>query len=194
MRVKVCTKCGCEKPVAAFYKRGDGGCRDPYRSTCKDCYPRTAEQRERRRDLHAKQPERHVLEGMIQRCHNPNNPAYKNYGGRGITVCDRWRESFDAFLEDVGPRPSPEHTIERKKNAIGYEPGNCVWATRAVQARNTRQNVLLTVDDVTLCREDWAKRIGARSGALIRDRMQRLGWDARRAVTTPVQSQGRKAS
>jgi len=75
---------------------------------------------------------------MMQRCHNPNNPGYYKYGGRGIKVCDRWRESFVHFLEDVGRKPSPELTLERIDNNKNYEPGNVCWATYTKQAENRR--------------------------------------------------------
>lgn len=76
---------------------------------------------------------------LKKRCLNPKGAAYKNYGGRGIKVCDRWLDSFAAFLEDVGPRPSPLHSIDRYPDNNGnYEPGNVRWATRKQQNRNTR--------------------------------------------------------
>lgn len=73
---------------------------------------------------------------MNQRCTNAKRVDYHGYGGRGIAVCERWRESFEAFLEDMG-EPAPGYTLERKDNDRGYEPGNCLWATRRAQRRNT---------------------------------------------------------
>lgn len=84
-------------------------------------------------------PEYPCWSAMRQRCHNWRNVDYHNYGGRGITVCDRWFESFDAFLEDMGPRPSPKHSIERMDNDGNYEPGNCKWATASEQNSNQRR-------------------------------------------------------
>jgi hypothetical protein len=77
---------------------------------------------------------------MIQRCRNPENPGWKNYGGRGIKVCERWR-SFENFLADMGRKPSPLHSIDRFPNNDGnYEPGNCRWATRFEQRHNRRDS------------------------------------------------------
>lgn len=105
---------------------------------------------------------------MRMRCNNPNNANYDRYGGRGIKVCDRWND-FSAFLEDMGPRPTPDHTIERRDNDGDYEPGNCFWATRLEQAHNTSRSIILPDGRVlaTLVRESGLKPW------VVRDRLAR---------------------
>ncbi len=85
-----------------------------------------------------------IWKNMKARCNNDSNPAYQNYGGRGIQVCDRWSgdNGFENFLADMGPRPSDEHSIDRENNDGNYEPSNCHWATDIEQANNKRNNVV----------------------------------------------------
>lgn len=130
-------------------------------------------------------PEYNSWVHMIQRCHNPNNKDYKNYGGRGIEVCDMWKDSFEAFLLMVGKRPTLKHTIERIDTNKGYEPGNVRWATRAEQNLNTRSNVRLTIDGETKTVSEWSKDERCPvSMFTIYKRLDR-GWDGSRAVFTP---------
>ena len=78
---------------------------------------------------------------MISRCYSKGSGGYKRYGARGITVCDRWRSDFFTFVHDMGPKPSPRHTVDRINNDLGYGPGNCRWATRVEQGRNRTDNI-----------------------------------------------------
>jgi len=107
----------------------------------------------------SKSAEHRIWNGIQQRCHNPNAPKYFRYGARGIKVCKRWRDSFENFYADMGPRPSSCRSIERKDNNGNYEPNNCVWATIAEQSRNTRTNHFITIDGVSLCVVDWCKAL-----------------------------------
>lgn len=95
-------------------------------------------------------PEYTIWASMKQRCNDPNLISYKNYGGRGIKVCDRWLD-FGNFMADMGPRPSPAHTIERMDNDRGYSPDNCVWMIYAEQAANKR-SVKLNTEAVKVIR------------------------------------------
>lgn len=99
-------------------------------------------------------------ESMIARCHNPKHPAYKWYGARGIVVCDRWRESFDMFLQDIGQRPSRLHQLDRKDNSKGYFKDNVRWATSKEQNNNRRDNRLIEAFGLTLTMSEWAEETG----------------------------------
>lgn len=120
---------------------------------------------------------------MLHRCYNPANSHYADYGGRGIRVCDAWRESFEAFLRDVGRRPSPAHTLDRVDNDGDYAPGNVRWATWVEQASNRRNNRLLTIGCETKTITAWASQAGLHRKSLM-SRLAR-GWDPARAVSTP---------
>lgn len=130
-------------------------------------------------------PEYTVWKSMKSRCESRNHKAYRNYGARGVRVCERWRESFENFLADVGPRPSMRHSLDRFPDGGGhYEPGNVRWATRAEQARNTSRNLHVTFNGETMCVTDWERRQGFRKNT-IRMRLK-LGWSVEDAITTPI--------
>jgi hypothetical protein len=124
---------------------------------------------------------------MITRCTNPKVNNYADYGGRGITVCERWR-TFENFLADMGVRPQGR-TIERLDNEKGYEPGNCAWTTPKDQARNRRDNCLLTHDGRTQTLSAWAEQLGISKEAL-RARLH-AGWPVERIVAAPARRQER---
>lgn len=87
---------------------------------------------------------------MVQRCHNQNCPGFKWYGAKGVRVCAAWRDSFEQFFADMGPRPSKSHSIDRIDNSVGYEPGNCRWATLVEQANNKTTNKRFDFNGETL--------------------------------------------
>lgn len=124
-----------------------------------------------------------------QRCLNPNNPKFHDYGGRGIKVCDRWEKSFEEFFKDMGKRPSKELTVGRMDNDGNYEPSNCRWETSPQQVRNKRNNVLLTYKGETLCRHEMAAKYGLRYFTL-RTRLSK-GMTIEQAIETPVGIPGR---
>ena len=98
----------------------------------------------------SKTPEYETWLAIRKRCHDESAKDYYRYGGRGIAVCERWRESFEAFYQDMGPRPSPDHSIDRKDNNAGYSPNNCRWATKEEQANNRSTNVTYLIDGESL--------------------------------------------
>lgn len=131
-------------------------------------------------------PEYAAYHDMIQRCTNPNNHAWDRYGGRGIRVCQRWAGpgGFDAFVEDMGPRPRVDMSLDRIDNEGDYEPDNCRWTTTQKQNRNTRANHRITIDGETMCLTAWAERYGIGRSTIV-NRI-RVGWDPVAAVTTPA--------
>lgn len=131
-----------------------------------------------RSDLHG------IWSHMKRRCHNPRDDAYHNYGGRGIAVCERWRNSFSDWLADVGERPSPLHTIERIDNNGNYEPGNVRWAPRAEQNSNTRKCVMLSLNGKRQSISAWERELAFKAGT-IKARIL-AGWPHEVALTTPL--------
>ena len=121
---------------------------------------------------------------MNDRCANRNNVAFHNYGGRGIAVCERWRGEcgFANFLADMGPKPSPQHSLDRYPNTDGnYEPGNVRWATRSEQNRNKRNSVLVNYRGQVVCVSDLAKATGRDRHVL--SRRIRAGMSAEEALS-----------
>jgi hypothetical protein len=102
---------------------------------------------------------------LRQRCMNPKNHAYVDYGARGIQVCTEWGASFETFVSDMGPRP-PGTTLERKRNDEGYGPLNCVWATKTDQANNRRSNVFIEHDGRRQTIAQWARETGLKAGTI----------------------------
>lgn len=126
-----------------------------------------------------------IYRGMIARCENPNVKAYDRYGGRGICVASSWRNDFLAFLRDLGPRPSPDHSLERLDPDGNYEPGNVVWSTNLAQANNKRKTRYVTYRGAEMPLCDAVRLAGSvihREAAWVRIRS---GWSVERAVETP---------
>jgi hypothetical protein len=120
---------------------------------------------------------------MRGRCRNPRNPKYPRYGGRGITICPEW-DDFAVFYRDMGPRPSPRHSLDRIDNDGPYASWNCRWATPTEQARNQSSNRPITYAGRTMTISAWSAEIGI-TGTAIYNRLLR-GWSIERAVTTPL--------
>ena len=135
-------------------------------------------------------PEYPVWASMKARCADLAN---KDYGGRGIRVCDRWVNSFANFLADVGPRPSPRHEIDRFPDNNGdYRPGNCRWVKRLSNMRNTRRNRRLVFNGKSLCVSEWEETTGIPATTILK--RLRLGWEISRVLTTPVRRKARAAT
>lgn len=133
----------------------------------------------------SRKPEYNVWIGMLHRCANPKRYGYYRYGGRGIRVCERWQASFEDFLADMGPRPSPDHSIDRIDNDGHYEPGNCRWATDAEQRRNRSDNRVLCFRGESRCLTDWAAKLGL-TDSTIQYRLDVMRWSVDRALTEPA--------
>lgn len=136
----------------------------------------------RRNETHGmrRTPEYIIWTNMKARCSDKNRPDFKNYGGRGIQVCPRWRNSFLAFLADMGPRPSPRLTIERKRNNEDYSSVNCKWALTKEQRRNQRRNRNITFRGRTQCLQDWATTLKLHKSSL---QWRLENWSLERALT-----------
>jgi hypothetical protein len=125
-----------------------------------------------------------IWKQMWQRCENPKCSSFGNYGGRGITVCEEWRD-FAQFFADMGD-PPPRRTLERCDNSKGYSKANCRWATRSDQLNNTRVNHVLEFDGMRMTIAKWSERTGLKVST-IHSRIQ-YGWPVWRTLTEPVNS------
>jgi len=121
---------------------------------------------------------------MKGRCTNPENPKFETYGARGISVCDRWLNSFQNFLDDMGKKPTSRHTIERIDNNGNYTKENCRWATNKEQANNRRSNRILIFNGQRRNMKQWAKKMGMTYSTL-KSRFN-YGWSVAEALTRPV--------
>ena len=139
----------------------------------------------------ARTPEYKNWSAMKARCYNPNSAKFTDYGGRGITVCDRWKDSFENFLADMGTRPTPTSEIDRVDSDGNYEPSNCRWASRSRQNRNKRNTIFITVDGETRSLSDWCELRGLNYNT-VAGRILQYGWNPVDAITKPPKRTGRR--
>lgn len=132
-------------------------------------------------------PEYRAWQTMRLRCLNPSNRAYPAYGGRGITVCDRWLDDFEAFLADVGAKPSARHELDRIDNNRGYEPSNCRWVTRSQNDRNRRSTLWVDYRGERRRLIDLCEQFGTWLDT-VKFRLEH-GWTMEAAVETPTRAQ-----
>lgn len=131
-------------------------------------------------------PEYVIWTDLFQRCYNKKRAAFKNYGGRGITVCERWQK-FENFLEDMGTRPALDYTLDRIDNDRGYSKDNCKWSTRIEQANNKRNNIWIDYKGTakTIC--DWERFLNFNPHVLYQ-RIFIYKWDVEKAFNTPMRT------
>ncbi len=130
-----------------------------------------------------KHPEYKLWLGMKNRCHNPKNKSFSKYGAKGVSVCSRWQNSFASFVEDMGPRPSLDCSIDRIISSKGYSPNNCRWATQIEQQNNRGNNKKIIHNGQTLTLAQWSRFLGG-NVHLVHSRLS-LGWTEKEAVTIP---------
>lgn len=124
-----------------------------------------------------------LYQSMVNRCHSPNHISYKNYGAKGVRVCDRWLNSFESFIEDMGV-PNPNDSIDRINNNLGYHPDNCRWVGKEKQNRNKSNNIKLTFSGRTMNMADWAREINIGISTLYA--RYKAGWSDDRIISTPL--------
>ena len=128
---------------------------------------------------------------MMDRCYNPNSKSYKNYGGRGIKVCEKWKSNFENFYADIGPKPSKHHSLDRYPDTNGdYTPANVRWATRSEQQRNTTRNKYFQYEGQTMIKAEIIRDFGIAASTI--HRKEKEGWpmakiidNFKKTITTP---------
>lgn len=159
-------ECGATKPVAASSLRSGG----TVSCGCKRHSLRIAKISKHGM---SRTPEYVTWTNMIRRCTNADDISYPDYGAKGVTVCDRWITSFEAFFSDMGKRPSSKHSIDRIQRTKGYSPDNCRWATTSEQSRNRSDNKFLTIGTTTKCYSDWCRELNLEFSNLYRTAKKR---------------------
>lgn len=129
---------------------------------------------------------------MKERCNNPLNIGYKNYGARGIIVCNEWINSFETFIKDMGNKPSPVHSIDRINVNKNYEPGNCRWATNKEQMRNRTDTRYIEYNGEKLCVAEWAEKLNINYDTL-HSRIQRGRLSIEDCLSPKLIKKGRKS-
>lgn len=128
---------------------------------------------------------------MKDRCYNPNNKTYKDYGGRGVYICEEWKNSFEIFYQDMGPKPTPSSSIHRKDDSLCYCKESCIWASKKQQGREKRNNRILEWKGEKKTLAEWSEITGI-SRMLIHGRIDRLGWTTDEALSTPTRKDKRQ--
>jgi hypothetical protein len=181
-------KCNCGKQTqadASHLRRG-------HTTSC-GCYDRERRVTHGHAQRKKQSREYQTWRNIKNRCLNPNWPQFELYGGRGITICERWKDNFENFLTDMGKRPSGMEIDRFPDNNGNYEPGNCRWTTAKQQCRNMRSNRLITIDGETLTLAEWIEHSPLNAGA-IRSRIYK-GWPPRDALfAKPLRKSHKKLS
>lgn len=199
-RLRVRCACGLEA-VRVTYDLSHGftrSCGCATRATGISPAERKKRRKGRRERLVAQHPLHDTWDTMIDRCHRPSSRSYGRYGGRGIRVCVGWRTSLAAFVQDMGPRPSSAHSIDRVDNDRGYDcgkcadclarnaPPNCRWATSEEQQNNRRNNIVLEHNGMRMTMSQWSRHIGINVATLYRRHI--AGWSVAAMLDTPARS------
>src|SRR6267142_4778572 len=174
--------CGSVKPVAG------GSLRKGYSSSCGCLRKETVAKRSQKHSDYVSK-EYTAWSAMLRRCRNSKDPAYPNYGGRGITVCTPWH-TYTNFLRDMGRAPSTNHSIDRINNDSNYDPINCRWATAIEQNSNKRGARLLPWRGLLMTAAAWERHLGVAKGT-IQDRL-RAGWSVEDALLRPIDRKARR--